>query len=53
MFYGLNAEGSGNMGLAGAWATDQHDILRTIHELAAMQGPDRCLVDLAGGKVEA
>jgi hypothetical protein len=41
------------MDLAGTRTADQHDILRTIHELAAMQGPDHCLVDLARGEVEA
>jgi len=40
--------------MAPRWLTaDQHDILGAIHELAAMQGPDSGLVDLAGGEVEA
>ena len=32
---------------------DQHDILGTVHELAAVQGPGGGFVDLAGGEVEA
>ena len=53
MFDGLDTEGGGNMGLAGARAADQHHVLRPIHELAAVQGSDGGLVDLAGSKVEA
>jgi len=41
------------MRFAGAGATDQHNVLGTIHELAAMQLPYRGLVDLTGRKVEA
>lgn len=51
MFDGLNAEGCRDMGLASARATDQNDVLRTVDELTAMQGPDGGLVDLAGGEV--
>jgi hypothetical protein len=53
MFDGLDAERGGDMGLAGSRPTDQHDVLGLIHELAAVQGPDSGLVDLAGGEVEA
>ena len=45
--------GAGSAAGAGAWATDQDDILGPIHELTAMQGPDGGLVYLAGGEVEA
>jgi hypothetical protein len=41
------------MGFAGARAADEDDILGAVHELAAVQGPDGGLVDLAGSKVEA
>jgi hypothetical protein len=53
MFDGLNAEGRCDMGIAGARTADQDHVLGTIHELAAVQGPDGGFVDLAGGKVEA
>ena len=49
MFYNLYAQGGGRVGLAGA--ADQHDIVGTIHEVAAMQLPDQGLVHLAGGEV--
>ena len=52
MFDGLNAEGGRDMGFSFARAADQHDVLRAIHELAAVQCPDSGLVDLAGGEVE-
>ena len=53
MFDGLDAKGSGDMGLAGSRAADQNNILGTVHELASVQRPDSGLVDLAGGEVEA
>ena len=53
MFDGLNANGRCDMSFASSWAADQHDVLRPLHKLAAMQGPKRGLVDLAGGEVEA
>ena len=53
MFDGLDAERGGNMGLAGSRATDQDHVLGAIHELAAVQGPDVGLINLAGSKVEA
>ena len=53
MLNGLDAEGGRDMGLACAWTADQHDVLRPIQELAAVQGADGGLVDLAGGEVEA
>jgi len=36
-----------------AGAADQHDVLCTVHELAAMQLPHSGLVDLTGREVEA
>ncbi len=53
MLGGLDAEGGGDMGFAGARVADEDDILGAVHELAAVQGPDGGLVDLAGSKVEA
>ncbi len=50
---GLNADGLCKVSLAGGRATDQNDVLGTIHELAAVQGPYNGFVDLAGGEVEA
>jgi hypothetical protein len=41
------------MGLTGAGAADQLDVLGAIHEVTAMQLPHRGLVDLAGCEVEA
>jgi hypothetical protein len=40
------------VGLAGAGAADQHDIVGAIDELAAMELADQGLIDLAGCKVE-
>ena len=40
------------MGLSSPWATDQHNILRTLHELAAVQLTHSRFIDLAGGEVE-
>ena len=53
MLNGLDAEGGSDIGFSGARAADQNDILRPIHERAAVQRPDGGLVDFAGGKVEA
>ncbi len=53
MLDGLDAQGRGGMGLAGAWAADQHDILGTVEELALVQLAECSLVDLAGHEVEA
>lgn len=50
MLDGLYAQGGRDMGLAGARSADQDDVLRAVHELAAMQRPGRCLVDLADGR---
>jgi len=52
MFYRLDAEG-GDMGFAGSRAADKHASLSAVHELAAMQGPDNGLVDLACGEINA
>ncbi len=52
MFDGMNAESRCDMDLAGAWPADPDHVLGAIHELAAVQGPDGGLVDLAGCKVE-
>ena len=41
------------MGLAGAGSANQHDVVGPIGELALMQLPDRGLVGLAGGEIEA
>ena len=53
MLDGLDAEGRGEVGLAGAGPADQHDVVGVVQELAPVQLPDRGLVDLAGGEVEA
>ena len=53
MFDGLNAECCRNMGLSGTRTADQHDILRPVDELAAVQLAHNGFVDLAGGEVEA
>ena len=37
LFDGLNAQCRRHMGLSGPCATDQHNILRTLHKLAAVQ----------------
>ena len=39
MLDGLDAERGRDMGLAGAGAADQHDVVGAVHELAAMQLP--------------
>ena len=44
----LDAKGGGNMGLPGARATDKHDVLRPVHELAAVQLTHCRLIHLAG-----
>ncbi len=53
MLDGLDAERGGDVGLAGAWAADQDDVVGALHELAAMQLANQGFVDLAGGEVEA
>ena len=53
MLDGLDAEGGRDMGLAGAGAADQHDVVGVVDELAAMQLAHQRLVDLAAGEVEA
>ena len=53
VFGRLDAERGGDVGLAGAWAADQHDIIGVVDELAAVQLPDHRLIDLAGREVEA
>ena len=53
MLDGLDAEGGRDMRFASARATDKHDVLRPIHELASVQLAHRGFVDLAGGEVEA
>jgi hypothetical protein len=49
----LDAKGRCDMGLARSRAADEDHVLRAVHELTAMQGPDCGLVDLAGGEVKA
>jgi hypothetical protein len=53
MFDGLDTEGCRSMGFARSRASDQHNVLRPIHELAFVQLAQGSLIDLAGGKVEA
>lgn len=53
MLDGLDAEGRGNMGFSGSGAADQHHILGSLHEFAAMELADQGFADFAGGKVEA
>src|SRR3984957_19526230 len=53
MLDGLDADRGGEMRLAGAGATDQHDIMGVLEELAAMKLTCKRLVDLAAGEVEA
>ena len=42
-----------SMAFAGSGAADQHDIFSCFNELAPMQLPDCCLVDLTGRKIKA
>jgi hypothetical protein len=49
----LDAKGGGDVGLARAGTADQHDIMRAIDEVAAMELADQRLVDLARREVEA
>jgi hypothetical protein len=51
MFDRLNAQGCSNMSLAGAGASDCHDIVGAIDKSAAVQLPDKRLVHLARCKV--
>ena len=53
VFDRLHAKGCGGMGFTRSWATNQHDVLCPIHELAFVQLAQACLVDLAGGKIKA
>src|ERR1700719_4841567 len=53
MLDGLDADRGSEMGLAGAGAADQDDIVRVLQELAAMKLTCERLVDLATGEVEA
>ena len=53
VFDGLDAEGGGGMGFARSGATNQHDVLCTIQQLAFVSLAHCGLVDLAGGEVEA
>ena len=53
MLDGLDAQGCGGMGLAGARAADQHDILGAVEKLAFVQLPQRGLVDLTYRKIES
>ena len=46
----LHAQGRGHVRLACAGAADQHDILGVLQELASMQLPHECFVDLAVAK---
>ena len=52
MLDGLDAKGGGNVGLASSRAANEHHVLRAVHELATMQGPDGGFIDLAGGEVK-
>src|SRR5690606_38448638 len=49
----LHAKGGSDMGLAGAWAADKHDVVGVVHELASVELSHEGLVDLAAGEVEA
>ena len=53
MLDSLDTQGGGGVGLAGAWAADQHDVLGAIQKLAFVQLAQRGLIDLTGGKVKA
>lgn len=53
MFDSLDAQGGGGMGLAGTWATEQHDIIGHVHKVAAVELADQGLVDLAANKAKA
>jgi len=53
MLDGLDAEGGGDVGLAGARPADEHDIVGARHELASMQLANQGFGNLAGGEVEA
>jgi hypothetical protein len=48
----LDAERRGNVGLVSSGAADQHDVIGTVDELAAMDLANHRLVDLAVGEVE-
>jgi hypothetical protein len=49
----LHAQGGSHVAFAGSGTADEHDVIGTIHEVAAVQLPDQGLIYLAGGKVEA
>jgi hypothetical protein len=52
MLHGLHAERGGDVALSGARAADQHDIIGTIHKIAAMERTDKGFIHLTGSKVE-
>ena len=53
MLDGLHAKSCRDLRFASPWATDQHDVLGTVQELAAMKLTQRRLVDLTRCEVEA
>ncbi len=53
MLHCLNTNRRCDMGFARARPTYEHDIVGTIHELAAIKLPHQGLVDLTVGKIKA
>ena len=53
LLHGFDANGGGQVRLACARATDQHDVLRTVQERAAMKPAHQRFIDAALGEVEA
>ena len=53
MFDRMHTDGGGQVSLAGAGSTDQHDVLRLIHEVSAVQLTHQRLIDRALREVEA
>lgn len=51
MFDSLDAKGRRHVGFSCARSADEHDILRSVNELASVQLAHRRFVDFAGGKV--
>ena len=49
---GLHADGRSQVRFAGAGAAHEYHVLAFVHEVAAMQLPDRCFVHDALGEVE-
>ena len=49
----LHAESCSDVGLSGAWTSDEHDVVGILHELTAMELAHEGFIDLTAGEVEA